>query len=99
MPANDLSLLQGTLDVLVMKALIFGSRHGYAVAGWIRQTTDGTLQSEDEHHYMAVYEFDGEEAFARFQESQAFRDLLAEYDRQFGEVSTRVREAYVQVYP
>ena len=58
-----------------------------------------TLTSEDEHDYMAVYEFDGEEAFARFQESQAFKDLLAEYDARFGEVSTRVREAYVQVYP
>ncbi len=58
-----------------------------------------TLLSEDEHQYMAVYEFDSEAIFARFQESQEFKDLLAEYDAKFGEVSTRIREAYVQVYP
>ena len=54
MPA-DLSLLQGTLDVLVLKALIFGPRHGYAVAEWIRQTTDGTLQIEDGALYNALH--------------------------------------------
>ncbi len=58
-----------------------------------------TMLSEDKHQYMAVYEFDGEDTFARFQQSQEFKDLLAEYDAKFGEVSTRIREAYVQVYP
>ena len=58
-----------------------------------------TLMSDDKHQYIAVYEFDSEETFARFQDSQEFKDLLAEYDAKFGAVSTRVREAYVQAYP
>ena len=49
--------------------------------------------------YMAVYEFESEETFARFQESQEFKDLIAEYDRSFGAVSERRRDAYVQVWP
>ena len=38
-PSSDLALLQGTLDVLVLKSLVFGPRHGYAVATWIRETS------------------------------------------------------------
>jgi hypothetical protein len=34
-------LVQGTLDMLVLKALSRGPRHGYAVAEWIQQTSDG----------------------------------------------------------
>src|SRR5947207_2184469 len=37
--ASDLDLLQGTLDLLILKTLSWGPRHGYAVASWIRQTT------------------------------------------------------------
>jgi len=51
----NLSLLQGTLDVLVMKALIFGPRHGYAVARWIRDTTDGELEIEEGALYTALH--------------------------------------------
>ena len=39
-PAPDLDLLKGTLDVLVLKTLSWRSRHGYAVARWIAETTD-----------------------------------------------------------
>ncbi len=42
-----MNLLQGTLDVLVLKALAHNPRHGYGVAEWVRNTTDGTLQVED----------------------------------------------------
>jgi transcriptional regulator len=55
MPAPDLDLLQGTLDVLVLKALVFGPRHGYAVARWIRQATDDTLQIEEGALYTALH--------------------------------------------
>jgi len=44
MPAQDLELLQGTLDTLVLKSLTWGPRHGYAVASWIRETTDEELE-------------------------------------------------------
>ena len=55
MPEANLNLLQGTLDVLVMKALIFGPRHGYAVARWIRDTTDGELEIEEGALYTALH--------------------------------------------
>jgi PadR family transcriptional regulator PadR len=52
---GDLALLQGTLDVLVLKALMFGARHGYAVASWIRDTSDETLVVEDRALYVALH--------------------------------------------
>jgi PadR family transcriptional regulator, regulatory protein PadR len=55
MSEDSLNLLQGTLDVLVLKALIFGPQHGYAVARWIRETTDGTLQVEEGALYTALH--------------------------------------------
>ncbi len=55
MARNDLELLQGTLDVLVLKALATESRHGYAVARWIRKTTDDALQIEDGALYTALH--------------------------------------------
>lgn len=48
-------LLQGTLDVLVLKALVWGPRHGYGVAEWIRETTDDALQVEDGALYTALH--------------------------------------------
>lgn len=55
MSDSNLALLQGTLDVLVLKSLIFGPRHGYAVARWIRDTTDGTLEIEEGALYTALH--------------------------------------------
>lgn len=50
-----LDLLQGTLDVLILKALTWGPRHGYAVAHWLRQTTADELQVEDGALYTALH--------------------------------------------
>jgi transcriptional regulator len=55
MSESNLGLLQGTLDMLVLKALIFGPQHGYAVAKWIRDTTDGTLEVEEGALYTALH--------------------------------------------
>jgi PadR family transcriptional regulator, regulatory protein PadR len=54
-PVADLDLLQGTLDVLVLKTLSWGPRHGYAVAGWIRETTNDDLQVEEGALYTALH--------------------------------------------
>jgi transcriptional regulator len=51
----DLDLLQGTLDLLIMKTLTWGPRHGYAVASWIRATTDERLQIEEGALYTALH--------------------------------------------
>ncbi len=51
----DLNLLQGTLDVLVLKTLSWGPRHGYAVARWIKETSDAAIQVEDRALYIALH--------------------------------------------
>ena len=48
-------LLQGTLDVLIMKALQGGPQHGYALSTWIRETTGGVFDIEDGALYTALH--------------------------------------------
>ena len=55
MAKGQMNLLQGTLDVLVLKALEAETRHGYGVATWVRQTTGGTLQIEDGALYTSLH--------------------------------------------
>jgi PadR family transcriptional regulator, regulatory protein PadR len=50
-----LGLMQGTLDMLVLKALVFGARHGYAVTRWVRETTAGRLDIEEGALYTALH--------------------------------------------
>lgn len=52
-PTN--SLLHGTLDALILKTLVTGPRHGYAVARWIEEATDELLQIEEGSLYPALY--------------------------------------------
>jgi transcriptional regulator len=52
---SDLDLLQGTLDTLVLKTLSWGPRHGYAVARWIKETSDGAILVEDRALYVALH--------------------------------------------
>jgi len=53
-PAS-LDLLQGTLDVLVLKALSWQPLHGYAVADWIRNRSEDTLLVEEGALYPALH--------------------------------------------
>ncbi len=55
MTRKQMNLLQGTLDVLVLKALVHESRHGYGVAEWVHRTTDGTLEIEDGALYTSLH--------------------------------------------
>jgi transcriptional regulator len=50
-----LSLLQGTVDLLILRALQRGPAHGYAVSRWIRERTDGMLAMEDAALYQALH--------------------------------------------
>ena len=52
-PALD--LVQGTVDVLIMKTLSWRPMHGYAVSKWIRERTDGVLGVEDAALYQALH--------------------------------------------
>jgi PadR family transcriptional regulator, regulatory protein PadR len=55
MANSELQLLQGTLDVLVLKTLAWGPRHGYAIARWIRETTEAELIVEDRALYVWLH--------------------------------------------
>ena len=55
MPDTNLNLIQGTLDILVLKALAGEPRHGYSVARWIRDTSDDALQVEEGALYTALH--------------------------------------------
>ncbi len=52
---RDGNLLKGTLDLLVLKSLSWGPRHGYAVAEWVRAVTDGELLVEEGPLYTALH--------------------------------------------
>jgi transcriptional regulator len=52
---DDLELVQGTLDVLVLKTLSWGPRHGYAVARWIHDTSREELRVEDRALYVSLH--------------------------------------------
>lgn len=52
---RDGGLLRGTLDVLILKALTWGPRHGYAVAEWVNTITDGDLLVEEGPLYTALH--------------------------------------------
>jgi transcriptional regulator len=48
-------LIQGTLEMLVLKALVRGPQHGYAVAEWIHQTSQQLLKVEEGALYPALH--------------------------------------------
>jgi transcriptional regulator len=50
-----MELLQGTLDVLILRTLAWHPMHGYAVSRWIRQRTDGAIDIEDAPLYKALH--------------------------------------------
>jgi transcriptional regulator len=48
-------LLQGTLDLIILKALVWGPRHGYAVARWVQNASDDALRVEEGSLYPALH--------------------------------------------
>lgn len=55
MGATESDLLQGTLDVLVLRALSRGPMHGYAVARFIRDGSSGSFRILDGALYTALH--------------------------------------------
>lgn len=53
--ARSVDLLQGTLDLIVLKTLSWGPMHGFGIARWIQRTTDDVLQVEEGSLYPALY--------------------------------------------
>ena len=52
---KDSGLLQGTLELLVLKTLSWGPMHGYGIASWIEQATGDVLRVEEGSLYPALY--------------------------------------------
>lgn len=52
---TSLSLLQGTLDLLILQALAWGQMHGYGVSRLIRERTNDVLLVEDAALYQALH--------------------------------------------
>src|ERR1043166_9454137 len=55
MPTTKAELLQGTLDLLILKTLTAGPMHGYAIAQRIQQRSDDVLVVEEGSLYPALY--------------------------------------------
>ena len=52
---DDRGLLQGTLDLLILKTLTWGPAHGYGIASWIERITDDALRVEEGSLYPALH--------------------------------------------
>jgi transcriptional regulator len=54
-PPGRVDLLQGTLDMLILRTLLFGPAHGHEIAKHIQRTTDEVLQVEHGSLYPALH--------------------------------------------
>ena len=60
MAADDnLPLLKGTLDLLILKTLSWGPMHGYGIVSWLEQRSDGLLGVDDGALYQALQRMEG----------------------------------------
>lgn len=81
MPGSD--LFTGTLDILILKALTWGPRHGYAIGRWIRETTEAVLVVQEGALYPALHRLER-------------RGLISE---QWGETDTGREAKYYTLTP
>jgi transcriptional regulator len=56
--SDRIQLLQGTLDMLILRTLLFGPAHGHQIAKHIQRTTDDLLQVEHGSLYPALHRLD-----------------------------------------
>ena len=55
MAERSLGLLQGTVDVLILRTLSWASMHGYGISQWINDRSEGALAVEDAALYQALH--------------------------------------------
>jgi PadR family transcriptional regulator, regulatory protein PadR len=55
MGQTSIDLLQGTVDVLILRTLAWEPMHGYAVSRFIRERTEGVLTIESAALYQALH--------------------------------------------
>jgi PadR family transcriptional regulator, regulatory protein PadR len=59
-----LELFRGTLDVLILKALVWGPQHGYAITSFIRQHSGDVLLVEEGTLYPALWRLENKQLLA-----------------------------------
>jgi PadR family transcriptional regulator, regulatory protein PadR len=52
---SPVDLVQGSLDIIVLKTLSWQPMHGFGIARWIQQTTEDVLQVEEGSLYPSLY--------------------------------------------
>lgn len=55
MARESLDLVQGTVDVLILRTLSWGPMHGYGIKGHLRDQTEGTITIESAALYQALH--------------------------------------------
>jgi transcriptional regulator len=55
-----IELLQGTLDLLILRTLVFGPSHGHAIAKRIRSVSEDVLQVETGSLYPALHRLEAQ---------------------------------------
>ncbi len=101
MDASRLEFLRGTLDVLILKALVWGPLHGYAITNLIRRQSDDALLLEEGTLYPALWRLErknlvaAEWGLSENNRKAKFYRLTAEGRRQLRN-ETKTWEAYAQ---
>ena len=52
---DQLALVKGTLDVLVLRALSWAPMHGFEITAWLEARSGGRLEVDDSALYQALY--------------------------------------------
>jgi PadR family transcriptional regulator PadR len=91
---KESGLLQGTVELLVLKTLSWGPMHGYGIAEWIEHVTSDTLSVEEGSLYPALYRMakkgwiSAEWGVSENNRRAKYYRLTAEGRRQFREQTT-----------
>ena len=65
-PGSRGDILQGTLDMLILRTLLFGPAHGHTIAHAIEHSSDDVLQVEHGSLYPALYRLEDKGLIAAF---------------------------------
>lgn len=99
MDRTQLELVRGTLDILILKSLVWGRLHGYAVTSLIRRQTDEALLIEEGTLYPALWRLESkslvesEWGLSENNRKAKFYQLTAE-GRRYLRQETKTWEAY-----
>ena len=55
MSDSELNILRSSVDLVILKALSWGPRHGYGIAEWVERATEATILVEEGTLYPALH--------------------------------------------